>query len=501
MAPASAGASRRQTWTLAVAVALAVAGVQFWLVARAGTDVPFYDQWGAEGRWLYPAWLDGSLRFAALLRPQNEHHILWTYLLNLALFSVNGQWDPLVEMAAIVGLRAACAGGLAAALMPGWGRTGRLLVAAGVVWAFLPHLAWHSILWGIESHTYFCLGFSLLALGMMANARLSPGKWLVGLAAGAAAQFGMEVGACVPLALLVLAAMKLIERRPGRVVWQLLGAAALLLALAAALHVTVPGHAALEAAAPRQFVAVLGRCLAWPYPDDAWVGLAANLPLGLLAGLRLARRRVPRPGEDFALLIGFFALAASVAEAALRGGSPELAVGLPSRYVDYQVLLPVANAWCLCALLPAAPARWRRVASIGAVAWGVILMLGWLALSAEMWRGIIRPRLADREAPVRLLQAFQATGDAAVFAGQPRLYVPSPDLAPVRQVLADPRLRGHLPPSLQPDRPMGPLSGLVRRGFAHATATLWGALAVAAALAAAGSRRREVNPGGASAGR
>ena len=487
-------------WALPVAVALAVAGLQLWLVARAGTDVPFYDQWGVEGRWLYPAWLDGSLRFFDLLRPHNEHHIFWTNLLNLGLFSVDGQWDPLVQLAAIVALRAACAAGLAAGLMAGWGRTGRLLVAAGTVWAFLPHLAWHSILWGIESHTYFCLGFSLLALGILAGARLSPGKWFFGLAAGAAAQFGMEVGACVPLALLALAAMKLIERRPGRVVWQLLGAAALLLALAAALHVTVPGHAALEAAAPRQFLAVLGRCLAWPYPNDAWVGLAANLPLGLLTGLRLARRRVPRPGEDFVLLIGSFALAASVAEAALRGGSPELAVGLPSRYVDYQILLPVANAWCLCALLPAAPARWKRVASIGALAWGIVLTLGWLALSAEMWRGVLRPRIADRDAPVRLMQAFQASGDPGVFAGQPRLYVPNPSLAQVQQVLTDPRLRGHLPPSLQPGRPEGPLSRWVRRARRPANLLPGLALAAAAAFAAAGTRRRGLTPGVASGG-
>jgi hypothetical protein len=57
---------------------------------------------------------------------------------------------------------------------------------------------------------------------------------------------------------------------------------------------------------------------------------------------------------------------------------------------------------------------------------------------------------------------FQATNDPRVFAGQPRLYVPHPNLESVRAVLGDPRLRGALPPSLQPGRPMGPLSRAVR---------------------------------------
>jgi hypothetical protein len=482
-APAGFSPGRRTIWVMSVAVGLVVAGVQLWLVARAGTDMPFYDQWGVEGQWLYPAWGAGTLRFADLLRAHNEHHIFWTHLLNLVLFATNGQWDPLVQMTAMVGLRAACAGGLAAALMPGWGRAGRLLVAAGVTSAFLPVLAWHNVLWGFQSQVYFSLGFSLLAFGLLGTARISPGRWLAGVAAGITAQLGMSTGVFVPVALLGLAAVRALESRPKRLAWRPVTAAALLLVLAAALRATVPAHAGLEAASLRQFLAVLGRCLAWPYPENPWVALVANVPLVLVVWRRLTLRQAPRPGEDYALLIGFFTMATSVAEAALRGGSPELAVGLPSRYADFQILLPVANAWCLCSFLTAAPERWRRVVSIGALVWGCVLVLGWLALSAQMWRGVILPRMADRDAPVRLIQAFQATGDARVFLGQPRLLVPSPNLTSVAQVLADPRLRGRLPPSLQPGRPLGPLSALTRRILRHATGILWSALAIAAVLA------------------
>jgi len=499
-AHASPAAAGGPGWALPVAVALAVAGLQLWLVARAGTDVPFYDQWGVEGRWLYPAWLDGSLRFVDLLRPHNEHHIFWTNLLNLGLFSVDGQWDPLVQLAAIVALRAACAAGLAAGLMAGSGRVARLLVAAGAVGAFLPHLAWHGVLWGFESQVYFSLGFSLLAFGLLGGGRRSEGRWLAGLAAGVAALLAMATGAFVPVALLGLAAVRLAERRPRPGEARRVIAAVLLLGLAWALRVTVPGHTGLEPASARQFLAALGRCLAWPYPDNPGVALVANLPLWLLVGLRLARWHAPRPGEDFALLLGFFATAAGIAEAALRGGGPELAGGVPSRYADFQVLLPVANAWCVAALVPGASARWRRVAWTAALAWAAVLAAGWLALSAEMWRGVIGPRIADRDAPVRLMVAFQASGDPGVFAGQPRLYVPNPSLAQVQQVLTDPRLRGHLPPSLQPGQPEGLLSRWVRCALRPANVLPGLALAAAAAFAVAGTRRRGLTPGVASGG-
>src|SRR5687768_10723363 len=87
--------------------------LQLGLVALAGTDIPFHDQWDVEGRWLYPGWRDGTLTAADFLRPHNEHRILWTHLLNLGIFVVNGQWDPMVQLCAIAVLRAACAAGVA----------------------------------------------------------------------------------------------------------------------------------------------------------------------------------------------------------------------------------------------------------------------------------------------------------------------------------------------------------------------------------------------------
>ncbi|MDQ5977052.1 MAG: hypothetical protein QG602_24, partial [Verrucomicrobiota bacterium] len=139
-----------------------------------------------------------------------------------------------------------------------------------------------------------------------------------------------------------------------------------------------------------------------------------------------------------------------------RGGGGEFDAGVPSRYAEFMVLLPLANLGCVFALVRTVRQRWL------AAAWVGFLLVGWAGLSAEVMRGIILPRARDREAPVRLVREFQRTGDAAVFAGQPRLLVPHPHPESVRAVLTDPRMKGALPPSLQPEQPMGPLSRGVR---------------------------------------
>ncbi|HZP61484.1 MAG TPA: hypothetical protein VFB27_14265, partial [Opitutaceae bacterium] len=84
----------------ALAAASFVAATQWWLVAHAGTDIPLADQWEQEGRWFYPEWRDGTLRLIDLFRAHNGHRIFWSNLLNLSLIACNGQWDPLLQMAA-----------------------------------------------------------------------------------------------------------------------------------------------------------------------------------------------------------------------------------------------------------------------------------------------------------------------------------------------------------------------------------------------------------------
>jgi hypothetical protein len=440
-----------------------VLAVQLWLVARVGTDIPFQDQWDMEGRQLYPAWRDGSWHASDLLRAHNEHRILWTRLLDLALFSANGQWDPLVQLAASALVRAAVAALLAWMLARALGRVGHWVVGAGVVLAFLPHLAWENALWAFQSSVYFVVLFSLAALALLGEPERSRGRLAGGLVAGVAAQLAMGAGAFVPVVLLGLAGLRAVERRRldaafAREAWPALA----LLGLALVWRVEVPAHAALHAASAGDFFNAFGRALAWPHTWMPAAALVLNLPLLIAVGGRLAGRRRAAAGEDFVLAIGGWSVVAAGAMAWTRGGGHEFDAGVTIRYVDFLLFLPVANAWCAIALAREAGGSRRRFSQVLAGTWGAFLFIGWLGLSAQIMRGFILPRLRDRDITVRLAVAYQRSGDKAVFADQPAIYVPHPNLASVQAVLTDPRMKGALPPSFQPGEPLGPLSRSVR---------------------------------------
>ncbi len=462
---------RSRSWSVvrfSTAVFAVVLTAQLALVAVAGTDIPFHDQWDVEGRRLYPAWRDGSWTVGYFFKAHNEHRILWTKALDVVLLSVNGQWDPLVQLVVGAVLRALVAAGLAYMLAMGTcsGGKGRALVAVGVAIAFLPQLAWHNALWGFQSQVYFSLGFSLVALWLMGAEGVAGRRRWIGLAAGGAGLLAMGAAALVPVALIGLVALRVIERRKwDRQRWGEFWPAGVLLLVALALRVEVPEHAVLQATSVVQWGEAWLRALAWPQvwqPIVAWV---VNLPLVWAVGSRLAGRRSAARGEDFVILLGGWAVAMVAAMAWSRGGSGEFIGAVPSRYADFLVLLPLANGWCavvLCKQAMAARPKRARLMATGAVAWGAFLMVGWLGLSSEMMQRIVLPRARDREAPVRLMQAYQRSGDPAFFSGQPRLIVPHPNPESVRIVLADERMRGALPPSLQPDAPLGVLSRATR---------------------------------------
>jgi hypothetical protein len=455
----------RLHWIAPALVFCLVAAVQLWLVAAVGTDIPYQDQWDAEGSSLYPQWQDGTFRIADVFQPHNEHRIVWTKLLDLSLFMINGQWDPLVQLFVGALLRAAVAAAIMAGLLVGVrSATSRAAGVVVVTLAFLPQLAWNNALWGFQSQVYFAVLFSVLALRWLGAEHVTRARLIVGFLSGIAAQLAMSAGAFVPVAVLALTGFRMIERRRCNARDASVALAAIvLLILVLALRVHVPEHEVLQARSAASFFGVLLRIAAWPHDNQPLAAFALNAPIIIVVMSRLLRKRkTSGAGEDFALLLGGWALAGAAAVAWFRGGSGEFSHGVPSRYVDFFVLLPIANMWCAIILTREFAIKRGALTRWCAGGWMAFLLVGWLGLSAQTLRGLILPRMRDRDAPVRLAVAFQRSNDPSVFAGEWRVIVPHPNPASVTRVLQDSRLVGVLPPSLQPDRPVGPLSRAVR---------------------------------------
>ena len=348
----------RARWLLPAGVFAFVLVAQLWLVAVAGNDIPYYDQWEAEGRGLYPALRDGTLRAGDLFAPHNEHRIFWTRLLDLGLFAVNGRWDPLVQQAAGAVMHALVAAVVAGFLAGAATGARRWLAAGAAVLAFLPVAAWHNALWGFQSQVYFSILFAVPALAWLPR----PERRGRGLLCALAAMVAMGPGLLVPFAALGVWLMRddgtsWFKGGRGRELGFLAGLAGLVLCD----RIWGAPVSALGAASLGEFAVAWVRLLAWPHAEQPLAALILNLPLGFVLGGRILGRRKMEPGEDLAVALGLWVVVVAGAMAWARGGGDELEAGVPSRYVDFLVLLPLANAWCLLGLMGRVPAPRSRV--------------------------------------------------------------------------------------------------------------------------------------------
>lgn len=460
----------KRRWQAPVLVFCIVTAMSFWLIAVAGTDLPKDDQWDAEGFLLYPLWQDHSLSWRDLVRPHNEHRIFWTRALDLMLFITNGQWDPLVQLYIGALLR----GAVAAVILGVYASRSRGAVIGWMTLAtsilYDPITAWNNVLWGFQSQIFFSALFSVLAIYAFVGRGLNFKRVTVGLLLGLCAQFAMSAGAFVPIALIAVASLRIFERRrqSSDVVW-LIVAAIVLAMVAVVLHVSVPGHTVLEAKSVANWSVIFSEIMAWPHVTIAAAGLILNLPLIFVGVTRLVARREAQTEEDFSIAIAAWATAAAAAAAWFRGGGGEFVYGVPSRYIDFLLLLPIANVWCLLKIVEGAPGALKRVVYGAASAWGMFLFIGWAGGVADSLEHEVLPRIRHRDEPLILTREFQRTNDPNLFRAGEAHMLPHPSPASVKRVLNDPRMKAVLPPSLQPTTPQGPLSRIVRGVFCEAS--------------------------------
>lgn len=436
-------------WRWAVAVGLVVAVMQGALVVAIGTDLPWWDQWGVEGRALYPRLVDGSFAWSQIWETHNEHRIVWTHLLNMGLWGLNGQWDASGQQLVGVLLRSFLAGWLTWRL----GR-GRRWFGVLVVGAFSPVAAWHNAIWGFQSQVYFTLVWGGLAISCAARAE---GRiWLVAGLLSAAAAVAMGPGMLVPLA----GAGMLLWATVVDGKWRERAGPLVGIILFAGLILSGRGEEAegtdLRSGSLAQIWDTWWLGMAWPHAGTVMAGLVVEAPLIVFVGLGFTRFRSGFTARDRELVgLGLWVILIVGGMAVARGGGEEMQAGVPSRYVDFLVVGLVVNGAALVRLRSWGTGRWPRVV---AVIWGGFLLVGWAGVNAENWRGVVGPRMVDREAPIEMMRAFQVTGDESIFEGAPKLYRPYPDLGVVREVLADERMQGRLPPSLQVGETMGVVS-------------------------------------------
>jgi hypothetical protein len=266
------------------ALFLLVFGAKAALIATLGSPLPYSDQWMLEGT-LYRSYLSGSLDLGQLFAPLNEHRMVFSRLLLLGLFEVDGGWDPVMEMLVNALIHSAFVVGLVALLLRAVPPVAAPLVALFSALCFALPIGYENTLIGINAHFYLLLIFSSGSILLMVRSPAFSPAWLAGLLLAAASNFTLASGALTPVAVLVMVAAQLWRGARPRTAREWAGAAALFALSALLLMSTIQLGSVVKARGIADFL--------WAFrPLPACSSCTRPSP-----GSRSIGSRPPRPGR------------------------------------------------------------------------------------------------------------------------------------------------------------------------------------------------------------
>ncbi|HVW21330.1 MAG TPA: hypothetical protein VHC86_08950 [Opitutaceae bacterium] len=393
-----------------------VLGCHWAVIDRYGSDLPNWDQWDAEAMLMLGPWINHTFSFATPFIPQNEHRVVLTKLLNLALTLANGQWDQRLEAVVNAVLPGAIAVAWVVFAEAGLGRRWRPLAWVVAAAAYAAPLSWQNVVSGFHSQQLFLVGLSFGAIGLLGVAEPWSRRWWLGAACGALALGSMATGFfAAPLGAAAAAGRR--WRRGAPLPWPTLGFGVLIAIAGWVGKAPQPGHEVLKAHGAGDFMLSVLRSLQWPIVDrdhpaavPAWAALPLWLPWLLLFARTLWRSEDGARGRAqwvLAALGGWVLLqVAATAYARGAGGDPPA-----SRYVDTLVFGAVVNAVSAAWLIGAFERRRKVAAACLGLAWAAAFGVG---ADGELSRNFhiefpaVRAYYANC---VRSVRNYLATGD------------------------------------------------------------------------------------------
>ncbi|MEO6874586.1 MAG: hypothetical protein ABI222_07160 [Opitutaceae bacterium] len=446
---------------LGLAVVLFAVSAKLALIKHYGTDQPYADQWAAEGMYLLRNPLYEPMPFGMVIAPHGEHRPALMRLVNRGLIVANeGQWDPYVELVANLLIYAAFL-----AITWRWIASlvrGPWLVVVAVIMAvlFAQPCVYENYLWGFQSSFLFMFLCGVLHLyGTLAEMRLRTHWWL-GQLAGFFGLFSIAAGSMSAAALIVMAGIHLMRRRRNAWVWATLLANGLLLGFG--LWMLPPGASGAHSHLGQLGAVVIrtGYLLSWPFAGGWWSFMVQAPCLVLLIAWWRNRDAFWTDGDEKLVALTAWVGCMAFAIAYGREITPQT-IGV--RYYDVLVLGLFLNALVVIRMVPRWTG-WRRwlwcAAGVGWLCW-----IGW-GLWGCNYPGHVgtlfkfQHDLATEQQ--RVVRDFLASNDPAPLKAFDDYAHRFPHFQITLDLLRDPNIRPHLPPSLTVDGQAGRLSRWAR---------------------------------------
>ncbi|MBZ3694042.1 hypothetical protein [Phyllobacterium calauticae] len=403
---------------------------KLYFISLNGSDIPFWDQWIAEGAGLYrPLQLFG-VGGVDWFANHNEHRILLTRVTASVLFWLNGNWDPYVQVVFNSFIHAACAAYLSF-IARGWfvNSVAAASVQAVILIGFALPFGWENTIAGFQSQFYYLILLSLIIFWKSCNPQFE-WKWAAWFTiATVLVLFTIANGAITDLiAALILAYVAVTRKKPEFFAFSGIAAA---LGICGILMVVRPPDQSFTVTTAEQFFTFLLKLASWPSPPVVgviiWLPTLATVP-SIVTG-KLDRNQL------FFLSLAAFSLLTALILAYSRGNyDPQ------SRYFDLCWFGWLAN-------IGLAFSGKGRVSFVAGVSITVICLISltWGTQGEIQKAG---DRHAKYETQIHNVQKYLQTGDIAALTVSDPLDIPFYAKMYLASQLDDPVIRQILPPSL-----------------------------------------------------
>jgi len=442
--------SKSNSLLLIISVIALIIGVRLEIIELFASQTPYWDDWG-QGGFLTDYKVNG-FELERLFRPANEHRITFNRIMSLALFEMNNQqWNPIVWMTANAAIWAASGALMVSIIVRNAPQASRIALTIVTIAIWVLPFALVNILWGIQTHTYTMVLFSLLGFWWTTNTPFSA-KWFAGIVSLAAATLTLAGGTFASVAVIGVSLMLLVSTRKaqstnsnGNYYLKTIVAALLPAILGFALIAQVAGGSDQDRVLLDSITTFL-KTMSWPNYKGLWPAFVFAAPIVVLIVQIFKHGEAPSRFTRFVLSIYAFTVIVAMGVAYARGlGGPSPA----PRYFEFLSLIPLSSLMALCLV---SSGNYR----IGAKPLGLLLGAYLLAFGSGLSHqtATVDHVLKDQK-KYKALQTtnttrYLNTQNYAELENKPFRHIPFPHSDIFQQILDKMSAADTLPPSLQP---------------------------------------------------
>jgi len=399
-----------------------VLGIRLHIIDALAFFTPYYDDWGMGGT--LQEHKSNELTLTFLLSPNNGHLGFWREMLQITIFDINqSQWDTYLQMVVNAVIWTVNAVFLITIVRRHFTSVSAPIAIVFVILLWIFPFSLINATWGVQTHNYNMILFSMVAIWFVQNDAYTKGWWF-GLLMTFMVPLTMGAGGIVAPALLGLIVIKIaVDRR----CWPSIKPTFVALILLSVYSVWVlkqssSGHEVYYARNLVDFLTTFSKSLSFPILGQIWAAPIMLSPMIILGVQAMRFNALHDKAISFTIVLSAYTIGIALATGYARGfmgGDPS------DRYFEFFQMYLLASVLSLL-LLQSKQVKMGRIANLLLiVVWVYTVFLGALDQTSFLnnkveERAIAKPKQDD------IFKKYMATRDMDVFGAVQVKHLPFP---------------------------------------------------------------------------